>query len=138
MALESLCRSLNLADAVTFLGERTDVKELLNMADAFIMTSSTEGLPMALIEAMAASLPCVATAVGGIPAVLSGDAGLVVPSDNPDAVAQALVRLYGDEPLRRQLAEAALRKVQTQYGLEPVVTAYLELLGLPAHWPLEQ
>jgi glycosyltransferase involved in cell wall biosynthesis len=137
-ALESLCQSLNLAATVTFLGERSDVRELLNMADAFVMTSRTEGLPMALIEAMAAGLPCVATAVGGIPAVLSGDAGLVVPSRDPDAIAQALTRLAGDELLRRQLAERALRKVQTQYGLEPVVTAYLELLGLPARWPPER
>ena len=136
--LESLCQSLSLATTVTFLGERSDVQELLNVADAFVMTSRTEGLPMALIEAMAAGLPCVATAVGGIPAVLSGDAGLVVPAHAPDAVAQALTRLASDEPLRRRLAERALRNVQARYGLEPVVTAYLELLGLPARWPPER
>jgi glycosyltransferase involved in cell wall biosynthesis len=133
-ALEALLRSLNLEGTVTFLGARSDIHELLNMADAFVMTSRTEGLPMALIEAMAAGLPCVATAVGGIPAVLSSDAGIVVPPDNPDAVAQALMQLAGDEFLRRQFAERAVRKVRSQYGLEPVVTAYLELLGLPAHW----
>ena len=69
--LESLCQSLSLATTVTFLGERSDVQELLNVADAFVMTSRTEGLPMALIEAMAAGLPCVATAVGGIPSISS-------------------------------------------------------------------
>ena len=93
---------------------------------------------MALIEAMAAGLPCVATAVGGIPAVLSGDSGLVVPPHDPGAVAQALTRLSGDEDLRRRLAERALRKAQMQYGLEPVVNAYLELLGLPPRWPPER
>jgi len=93
-------------------------------------------LPMALIEAMAARLPCVATAVGGIPAVLSGEAGLLVPPDDPDAVAQALTLLAGDPSLRQRLAERAVRRVRSHYGLEPVVTAYLELLGLPARWSL--
>jgi len=138
VALESLCRSLNLAAIVTFLGERSDVRELLNMADTFVMTSRTEGLPMALIEAMAAGLPCVATAVGGIPAVLADDAGILVPPDDADAVAGALTRLAGDVSLRRQLAERALRTVQARYSLQPVVSTYLELLGLPAHWPLGQ
>lgn len=137
-ALEAQCRSENLTATVTFLGERSDVPELLNMADAFVMTSRTEGLPMALIEAMAAGLPCVATAVGGIPPVLSEGAGILVPPENPEAVAEALVRLAGDEPMRRQLAECALRKVRAQYGLQPVVNAYLALLGLPAHWPSER
>lgn len=134
-ALESLCRSQGLTATVTFLGERSDVQDLLNMADAFVMTSRTEGLPMALIEAMAAGLPCVATAVGGIPAMLSDDAGILVPPEDPEAVAGALMRLAGDDLLRRQLAERALRKVQAEYGLQPVVNEYLELLGLPAHWP---
>lgn len=137
-ALESQCRSQNLGATVTFLGERSDVQELLNMADAFVMTSRTEGLPMALIEAMAAGLPCVATAVGGIPAVLADDAGVLVPPENPEAVAEALTRLAGDDILRRRLSERALRRVQEQYGLQPVVSAYLELLGLPAHWPPER
>lgn len=137
-ALEALCRSQDLAATVTFLGERSDVPELLNMADAFVMTSRTEGLPMALIEAMAAGLPCVATAVGGIPAVLADDAGILVPPEDPEAVAEALTRLAGDDLLRRRLGERALRKVQAQYGLQPVVDAYLELLGLPARWPPER
>ena len=136
-ALESFCRSYNLASSVTFLGERSDIYDLLNMADAFVMTSRTEGLPMALIEAMAAGLPCVATAVGGIPTVLSGDAGILVPPEDPDAVAGALMRLASDDLMRRQLADRALRKVQAQYGLQPVVNTYLELLGLPSHWPPE-
>lgn len=137
-ALESQCRSQNLAATVTFLGERSDVQDLLNMADAFVMTSRTEGMPMALIEAMAAGLPCVATAVGGIPVVLGDDAGILVPPEDPGAVAEALTRLADDDLLRRQLAERALRKAQAQYGLQPVVSAYLHLLGLPAHWPAEQ
>lgn len=137
-ALESQCRSQNLAATVTFLGERSDVQELLNMADAFVMTSRTEGLPMALIEAMAAGLPCVATAVGGIPAVLADDAGILVPPEDPVAVAEALTRLAGDVPLRRRLGERALRTVQERYSLQPLVSTYLELLGLPGYWPPEQ
>lgn len=134
-ALETLHLSLGLAESVRFLGARSDVQAVLNMADAFVMTSLTEGLPMALIEAMAAGLPCVATAVGGIPAVLADGAGITVPPANPSAVAEALTQLADNEPLRRRLAERGRQKVQSQYGLEPVVTAYLALLGLPAHWP---
>lgn len=137
-ALESLSQSQDLEGMVTFLGERSDVQDLLNMADAFVMTSRTEGLPMALIEAMAAGLPCVATAVGGIPTVLADNAGILVPPESPEAVAEALARLARDELLCRQLGERALRKVEAQHGLQPVVSAYLELLGLPARWPPEQ
>jgi glycosyltransferase involved in cell wall biosynthesis len=134
-ALEQLSRSLEVQDTVTFLGARSDVDDLLNAVDAFVMTSSTEGLPMALIEAMAAGLPCIATAVGGIPQVLSDHAGLLVPPNDPAAVANAMLQLSSETALRQCIAENALRRIRSQYGLEPVVTKYLELLGLPDRWP---
>jgi glycosyltransferase involved in cell wall biosynthesis len=133
--LQAVSRSMALDSIVRFLGPRSDVSDLLNMADAFVMSSLTEGLPMALLEAMAAGLPCVATAVGGIPEVLSANAGILVPPNDPGAIAQALTRLASDEPLRKDIAKHAAAKVRTNYGLEPIVTKYLGLLGLPAHWP---
>jgi glycosyltransferase involved in cell wall biosynthesis len=134
-ALEASSRSLRLEGTVTFLGARSDVPDLLSMADAFVMSSRTEGLPMALIESMAAGLPCVATAVGGIPAVLSEGCGISVPPGNPQAIAEALTELAQDSRLRRQLGELASRKIRSEYGLQPVVTSYLRLMGLPASWP---
>lgn len=128
--LESLCKSLALERTVLFLGERSDVPGLLNAADAFVMTSSTEGLPMALIEAMAAGLPCVATSVGGIPTLLAEGAGLVVPPGRPEEVERALTRLAEDPQLRRELSKRASLKARTKYGLKPVASAYLSLLGL--------
>ena len=134
-ALEALTQSLNITQTIRFLGQRTDVEALFNMADAFVMTSITEGQPMALIEAMAAKLPCIATAVGSIPNVLAGGAGIIVQPTDADAVAEALARLASDATLRDDLGAIALRAVQDRFGLEPVVTAYLDLLGLPPHWP---
>ena len=68
-----------MSSKVTFLGARGDIAELLSAGDGFVMSSKTEGLPMALLEAMAAGLPCVATAVGGIPELLAHGRGLLVP-----------------------------------------------------------
>ena len=62
-------------------------------ADALVLSSVTEGLPMALLEAMAAGVPCVATAVGGVPALLSPGAGIVVPPQNPEALARAMAEI---------------------------------------------
>jgi glycosyltransferase involved in cell wall biosynthesis len=105
------------------------------MADAFVMTSRTEGLPMALIEAMGAGLPCVSTAVGGIPQLLADGAGLLAPPKDVGAVADALSRLVAEPELRGEIARRGKDKVASLYGLESVVTQYLALMGLPAYWP---
>jgi len=133
-ALEERARAAGLGDVVVFAGARSDARELLAGADAFVMTSRTEGLPMALLEAMAQGLPCIATAVGGIPEVLEGGAGLCIPARDPSATAAAMGRLLGDEPLRQSLGAAALARVRDRYDFEETVTAYLSALGLPPRW----
>src|ERR1700722_14946062 len=85
--LEGRRKALGLDELVTFLGARSDVSEILMAADAFVMSSKSEGLPMALLEAMAVGIPCVATAVGGIPDLLADDKGLLVPAEDPLALA---------------------------------------------------
>ena len=87
-ALQAEATRLGLIASLDFLGARRDVPQLLQGADALVMTSITEGQPMALLEAMAAGLPCIATEVGGIPGLLNNGAGLLVPSRDPVAVAQ--------------------------------------------------
>ena len=76
-----------------FLGVRRDVRNLLAAADAFVMTSVTEGQPMALLEAMAAGLPCIATRVGGIPALLEGGAGILTDPSSPQETALAMMEV---------------------------------------------
>ena len=129
--LEARCNALALEERVTFLGARADVGDLLMAADAFVMSSKTEGLPMALLEAMAAGVPCVATAVGGIPELFANDRGLSTPAQDPLALAAAMARLARSPQLQARLAANALDSVRTRFALDGVVDQYLRLLGLP-------
>jgi glycosyltransferase involved in cell wall biosynthesis len=129
--LEARRDSLGLHDHVKFLGARNDVANLLIAADAFVMSSRTEGLPMALLEAMASGVPCVATEVGGIPELLGDQRGLLVPPGDPERLAEAMTSITRSENLRAQLSSKALERVRASYALAPVVDKYLRLLGLP-------
>jgi glycosyltransferase involved in cell wall biosynthesis len=133
--LEAAAREQGLGDRVRFLGARTDIPNLLAMADAFVMTSRTEGLPMAMIEAMGAGLPCVSTAVGGIPELLANGAGLLAPAKDSQGITDAMARLMTDDALRGSIAARGRQNVAERYSLDAVVTRYLELMGLPAYWP---
>lgn len=95
--LEEMSARLGLGDSVFFVGFRDDVQALLNRAEVVVMPSRTEGLPMTLIEAMAAGKPVVAAAVGGIPEVLEdGRTGLLVPPEDPRALAGALEKMFSE------------------------------------------
>ena len=101
-------RALGLGDRFTFLGQREDVLRLLVAADVFVLPSRQEGLPVVLMEATSVGLAIAATAVGGVPQVLTdGVDGLVVPPDSPAALADAIVRLVEDPELRTRLGAAA-------------------------------
>lgn len=134
LGLERECGELGLNRAVRFLGERDDVAALLQAADAFVMTSVSEGLPMALLEAMASGVPCVSTAVGGIPDLFAGDAGVLVPVSDAPAVAAAIARLARDSDLRHRLSQRGLARVAERFDLDDVATRYLAVLGLPPKW----
>jgi glycosyltransferase involved in cell wall biosynthesis len=112
-ALRRQAHDLDLAGAVEFTGRRDDVEHVLPGFDVFALSSRYEGLPIALLEAMAAGVAPVVTAVGGIPEVLSdGHDGLLVPPGDPDALAQALIRVLGDDGERARLADAARARAQ--------------------------
>jgi glycosyltransferase involved in cell wall biosynthesis len=105
--LESRARALGLDGRVRFLGERRDIERLLPGMDVFVLSSREEGIPNALLEAMAAGRPAVATAVGGTPEVLrDGETGWLVPARSPQALAAALAEALGrpDEARRRGAA----------------------------------
>ena len=116
------------------LGHRDDVPELLAAADAFCLPSRHEGVPLSLLEAMAAGLPCVATTVGGIPDVATdGRDALLVAPRSPERLAAALGRILADAGLAAQLGAAARETVERSHTIGSLAGAYGELYeGLAA------
>jgi glycosyltransferase involved in cell wall biosynthesis len=128
-AAQELARELGLERRVTFLGIRRDVPQLMNAADAYVMSSAWEGMPMVLLEASASGLPIVATDVGGNPeVVVEGESGFLVPATDHEALAAAMLRLMRlPEEERRRMGEAGRRHVETNYALDRVVDRWEEL-----------
>jgi glycosyltransferase involved in cell wall biosynthesis len=126
-------RELGLEGIVHLLGWRRDVVELLHAMDVFLLTSRFEGLPRAVLQAMAAGTPVVATAVDGTPEVIKDrETGLLVPPSRPDAAAERLVELIEDEQLRRRCARQARRELGRGFDIHGMVAdldqLYLSLL----------
>jgi len=105
----------DLGDRVRFLGHRDDVPDLLVAADIVAHPSEFEALPTALIEALAAARPVVATAVGGIPEVVTAETGTLVPAGDPAALARALRHLAADPWHRTALGAAARRRFEAHF-----------------------
>ena len=132
--LESLTARLGIADRVLFLGRRSDIPQLLAACDVFALPSLYEGSSLAVLEAMAAGIPIVSSAIGGTDELLDdGRSGLLVPPGDPAALAAALNRVIGDPELRRDLATAARerldRGLKREQMADRVTGVYRELLG---------
>ena len=113
-ALEARARELGLDGRVRFLGSlpRDDVLALFRRADAVLLSSAWENFPHTLVEALAVGTPAIATAVGGVPEIVTdGENGLLVPPGDAEALAGAIRRFLEDEPLREHLAAAAAPSV---------------------------
>jgi glycosyltransferase involved in cell wall biosynthesis len=111
--------SRGLGDTIVFLGHRDDIPALLAGADIVTLPSFYEGLPYAISEAMAASLPVIATRVGGIPEMIEDPAsGLLIDRGAAAALAAGLVRLAGDPGLRRQMGARARRLAEDRFSLD--------------------
>jgi len=118
----------NLSDRVHLLGPRNDVASLLKAADVFVFPSRAEGLPNALLEAMAAGVPTVATDVAGCRDLIeNGVTGLLVPYGDTGSLAGAIRRLLEDRALANRLAAEAARVVHRDWSLENCYRAYLDL-----------
>jgi sugar transferase (PEP-CTERM/EpsH1 system associated) len=119
---------LGLQRSVTMLGQRGDVPVLLAAADAFLLTSVSEGLPVTIIEAMAAGLPVVSTGVGGVPEIIDdGDTGLLAPAGDVDALAQAMLRISQDANLRESLAARGRERAASRFSEERMIERYHSL-----------
>jgi glycosyltransferase involved in cell wall biosynthesis len=127
-AVEAEIRAAGLGDVVELMGERRDVPELLADADVFVLSSRSEGAPLSLLEAMAAGLPVVASAVGGTPEIVDdGTTGLLVPPGDPGALARALESLLTDPERRARMGTAGWERVQARFGLAQLRRAHVEL-----------
>ena len=134
-ALESRAAELRLEDRVAFLGERADVDRLLPAFDVFTLSSREEGIPNALLEAMAAARPCVATRVGGNAEVLAdGRTGWLVPAQDPLALANALEAVLADPAEGARRGAAARQAMIAERSIDVMVRRheafYLRALGI--------
>ena len=117
-----------LEKAVRFLGYREDVPKLLSIMDIFVLPSLSEGLSLALLEAMAAGKPVVATNVGGNPELVrDGVTGFSVPPQDPDALAGGILSLLGDEGRRKIFGENGRKRVQQHFSLQAMADNYQKL-----------
>lgn len=128
-ARETLARELRLSETqVRFLGFRSDVADLLAASDFFVLPSLTEGLPLSVLEAMAQRLPVVASAVGGIPELVTdGQEGLLVPPSDVDALTNALGRVTSDAALRDRFGAAGLTRVRSEFTFTEMLARYAAL-----------
>jgi glycosyltransferase involved in cell wall biosynthesis len=124
--LERQVKELHLERTVRMPGFREEVLSLMKSADLFVMSSVTEGLGSAVLDAMAMGLAVVGTRAGGIPeAVVDGETGLLVPPADPESLARAIVRLLKDPEERRRYGAAGRTRVETDFGVDKLVEGTL-------------
>jgi glycosyltransferase involved in cell wall biosynthesis len=127
-SLRARIRSRGVEDRVLLLGYRSDVPDLLAAADIYVMPSLSEGLPMAMIEAMLAGRPVLASDVGGIGELIPSDEfGVLVPPGDPDALKDGLLRLAADPALRTRLGAAARRRAEAEFTAATMADQYVRL-----------
>ena len=128
--------ALGIGGRVQFLGWRKDVGQLLPAFDLFVLSSFSEGLPMAMLEAMSAGVPVVSTAVGDIPDVIAdGVTGRLTAPDDGAAMAAALGELAAAPETRRRLGEAGRQRVIERFSRGAMVDAYLDAYGIARRSP---
>jgi glycosyltransferase involved in cell wall biosynthesis len=137
-ALAAQARARGVADRVAFLGRCDDVPALLAASDIFVLPSRSEALPNAVIEAMAAGLPVVASRVGGIPELITpGTNGQLVPPDDPRALSAAIVELMDHPSFAQALGQASRARTEREFSFDRMVnrvtSLYLSLIERQPH-----
>jgi len=126
--VRDLVDELGLQKIVVLLGWRPDVVDLLHAMDVFLLTSLFEGLPRVVLQAMAAGVPVVATAVDGTPEVVEHEeTGLLAPPSDPQSAAEGLLRMVDDAPLRRRCVERARERLTAEFDIRHMVRDLDEL-----------
>lgn len=126
--LSELASTLGISPFVHFLGARSDVPDLLNALDAFVLCSNTEGLPLVIPEAMATGLPVVSTSVGGIPTVIDdGQTGLLVPAGDEQALRERVALLQADPDMSHTLGIRAQSAAARRFSAARMQSDYLQL-----------
>lgn len=136
-ALETLAHELRIGHAVEFLGERSDVPELLRSAGFFVSSSKTEGISLTLLEAMAVGLPVLTTSVGGNPEIVhDGRTGRLVPPHDPRAIAEGIIGLCRDREQWTELGVQGRRRVEALFDVRGMIrqyeSTYEELASAPS------
>lgn len=128
--LERMAGALGIADSVEFAGEQKDVAAQFHRGAIAVLPSRFEGMPNALLEAMACGLACVATRVSGSEDIIQhGINGLLVEPEDYQGLAQALLSLFHNPPLARKYGYAARATIEQHFSLEHITDTYIELYG---------
>lgn len=123
--LKKKTSSLDLDRYVTFLGERTDINEILQILDVYVLSSISEGMPLSLLEAMAASKAIVATNIGGIPEAIESEvSGLLVSSRSSIELSHAIKRFLDNQDLRKRLGSKAKEHFNDKYSIDSMLSTY--------------
>jgi glycosyltransferase involved in cell wall biosynthesis len=123
--LKTLARELGIQERVEFAGLVADPAQFLSQLDVFVLASRWEGMPNVILEAMARKVPVVATAVGGTTDLIrDGREGLLVLPEDPDALAEAALRLIDSPELKMQFSEAAYKRVGSEFSMEIMIERY--------------
>jgi len=131
--LENHVKQVGVESAFHFLGQRSDIPEILSHSDLFVLPSRAEGLPNAVLEAMAAELPVVATSVGGLPEIIeNGVNGILVSPQAPGALADAILRVLRNPGLAHQLGRQAHLTVCRDFSFDQALERLHDLYKLPA------
>jgi glycosyltransferase involved in cell wall biosynthesis len=126
--LDALIDKLGIRGSVHMLGRRDDMPSVYASLDVMVSASRQEGLPIAILEGMASRLPLVATPVGEIPAVIrNGRTGVIVPVEDPEALAEAIIGLLQDSAQRERFGSAARQRVQDEYSAARMTADYLRV-----------
>lgn len=131
--LELHAQELGIQNRVIFTGVRRDIPAILSSLDVLVSSSLWEGIPVSLLEGMAAELPVVATRVGSVPDVVTEETAILVPPSDPTAIAQSCVMLVNDSELRQRMGQAGLKRVSSHYSIDAMIdrttALYTELLS---------
>jgi glycosyltransferase involved in cell wall biosynthesis len=129
-ALAGQARELGIDRHVRFLGQRSDIPDLLGAADVGLLASHEEGFSNAILEKMAAGLPVIATDVGGnSEAIVEGVTGFLVPPRDPEALGVAIVKLCSDRALARRMGDAGRARVRQEFSIDRCIGRYEQLYG---------